>query len=802
MLTFQDDYRGKVYAPLDAVTVQGVAGTLVVRDGAGRVYVREAAPGDDVTFRVAGVLGTHHVSLEDEGGRVTDTAAFRVDCATAIEDADGEFRDLLSMLYFTMVQGDGRAYHWARYQGRLYYFFICWLRDHVHVLKGMKYFAGRLKDGIDLYRESQREDGMIWDNVHRRVPPTPEPIHWDVRFDYDGFIRRFDDDAYEFKRIPVENDVEYLFVEGLYYTWKATGDDAWMARALDAAQRALEYSVTSPYRWSEQYGLLKRGHTIDTWDFQSEADCLDDFAGWPDPMAVHPEKTRFGVMFGDNTGYAVACEYLAEMLTAAGRADEAEAYRTRAAQIRERLNALSWNGRFFTHHVPEQEGLDRDLGVDERAQVSLSNAYSLNRRIDHAQCVAIIETYRALRDDLPPGAPGEWYTIYPPFRRGYGGHNAMWQYMNASVTPIVAGELAHGAFEHGFEAYGVDILRRLMALGRRHGGRFHSSYTGALPAPPPRTFRPLPLADGAPPARELAGVPFCVGEIAPGAAPEGGVRLGSGEGAQPGLDLPVDGRAASLYLLHAALKAAPGGVVGTVTLHYADGTAFTQYVVQGHNVLPWSQWQYVEAPNPRKGAKHSEIAWRAQDRVHLNMQVLAYGLDNPHPEREIARIALTAAEGARWAVLGATLSDAPVAFPADPVSYGIPSGWSAAAVVYALIEGLAGVKDTGVAFDRALLAPRWAAAGVDEVAVTVKYEASGGYVCYRYRREGAGLTLHFTGSAAKMQVEVLLPEGARASSVELDGAPAPAAHQRVEGSTYVCVPVEGVGAHRLDVKLR
>jgi hypothetical protein len=123
-------------------------------------------------------------------------------------------------------------------------------------------------------------------------------------------------------------------------------------------------------------------------------------------------------------------------------------------------------------------------------------------------------------------------------------------------------------------------------------------------------------------------------------------------------------------------------------------------------------------------------------------------------------------------------------------------------VVYALIEGLAGVKDTGVAFDRALLAPRWAAAGVDEVAVTVKYEASGGYVCYRYRREGAGLTLHFTGSAAKMQVEVLLPEGARASSVELDGAPAPAAHQRVEGSTYVCVPVEGVGAHRLDVKLR
>ena len=46
---------------------------------------------------------------------------------------------------------------------------------------------------------------------------------------------------------------------------------------------------------------------------------------------------------------------------------------------------------------------------------------------------------------------------------------------------------------------------------------------------------------------------------------------------------------------------------------------------------------------------------------------------------------------------------------------------------------LAGVKDAGVAFDRVLLAPRWAASDVNEVNTTIKYEASGGYLSYSYK---------------------------------------------------------------------
>ena len=51
-------------------------------------------------------------------------------------------------------------------------------------------------------------------------------------------------------------------------------------------------------------------------------------------------------------------------------------------------------------------------------------------------------------------------------------------------------------------------------------------------------------------------------------------------------------------------------------------------------------------------------------------------------------------------ILGVTLSDAPVFLPPrNDLSTGMPNNWGAAALVYALIGGLAGVKDTGIAFD-------------------------------------------------------------------------------------------------------
>ncbi|HUO29968.1 MAG TPA: hypothetical protein VMU80_12175 [Bryobacteraceae bacterium] len=71
-----------------------------------------------------------------------------------------------------------------------------------------------------------------------------------------------------FARQSVENHNEASFVDTLCLAWKASGHGHWMASHLEAARKALDYSVTDPARWSKRYQLLKRGYTIDSWDFQ------------------------------------------------------------------------------------------------------------------------------------------------------------------------------------------------------------------------------------------------------------------------------------------------------------------------------------------------------------------------------------------------------------------------------------------------------------------------------------------------------------------------------------------------------
>lgn len=796
-------YQGEPIAPLEELTLVGAqSGTITIEDSQRRVYIQAPAQ-SQFTFMVAGALGQHQITLTDSDGNIQDQMPFRVDAQTRVNDIDGFYSKLLEMLFMTMVANDGTEYHYIRYNGRIYNFFIRWLRDHVHALKGMKYFHERLYDGIDLFHDSQREDGMIWDNVLPKEPPIDQLNHWASRFDEDGFYRAFPDFTGEFKRIPVENDVEYLYIEGLYFTWKATGDDAWMSNRLDSAMQALDYSMNDPLRWSEKYQLLKRGYTIDTWDFQCQEDCI---LGWGDPMRVDKDRTRFGVMFGDNTGYAMACGYLAEMLERAGRAEEAAAYRQRGQEIKARLDEVSWNGHFYRHHVPEQEGLTRNLGVDEASQVSLSNAYSLNRSLTHEQCVAIIKTYQGIRANLPEGSPGEWYTIYPPFERGFGGHGSKYQYMNAGVTTIVAGELAHGAFEHGYEDYAVDILRRLHDLGRAHGDIFFSVYTGAAISVE-RNFRPLDLepfatnnTNGLPgwPAdfptgeQEFTEVPFVI-------PANGYIGLSKSiEDFRNSLEVPVHDKAASLYLLHAAHQI--DTVAGKVTLHYVDGSAHTTYITQGKNILPWNTWQYLKAPNARKSNPTTQIAWRVWDDDLMNKQLLTIGIDNPQPEMEIDHITLEASESiGLWAVIGLSLSDYRVHFKPNPISGGIPNSWGAGAVIYALIEGLAGVVDQDTAYRQAQIAPRWIAAHTDEVQVTVKYPASDGYVSYHYRHDQTAKQLHLTltGSGQIANCHMLLPSPAQ--QVEVDGTSVEFHTSVIEQSHYVDFSVELPQAHKIIV---
>ena len=286
----------------------------------------------------------------------------------------------------------------------------------------------------------------------------------------------------------------------------------------------------------------------------------------------------------------------------------------------------------------------------------------------------------------------------------------------------------------------------------------------------------------------MAGIPFSVLDPALHGR-RGCIGLSQKPGYARQVDIPIYDKVASIYFLHTMAHPEPGGMCGTITLNYSDGTSYSRHVVEGDNIIPWADWRWLEPRHDEHGKRVSEVAWRSLHPVHLNLSVIAYGLDNPYPDRSIERVTLTAAEGnTMWFVLGVTLSDGEVYFKPGPISYGIPNGWSAAAVVYALIEGLAGVVDGGVAYDQVNLSPRWIAAGVEQAETVVGYPASGGYVAYRYCYDPQKLQIEITltGSGEVCNCHVLLPETIRnVSKVKVGEEMVPFTLRKVEQSRYV-----------------
>jgi hypothetical protein len=184
-----------------------------------------------------------------------------------------------------------------------------------------------------------------------------------------------------------------------------------------------------------------------------------------------------------------------------------------------------------------------------------------------------------------------------------------------------------------------------------------------------------------------------------------------------------------------------------------------------------------------------KLAWRGRSDVCPNVGIHWYGLDNPHPERRVRSIDLSSTlDGAIYAVAGLTLADQPLNQKPPAVSFGGPDNWAAGAIVYALLEGVAGVVDRDVAYRTAAVAPRWPAAKTSEARVVVHYPASDGYVAYDYRHAAAKreIAMTITGSGEKALCHVLLPEGVAAATAVVDGAGTPVAFatSRFESSAY------------------
>ncbi|MBA4322920.1 MAG: hypothetical protein C0408_08910, partial [Odoribacter sp.] len=107
-------------------------------------------------------------------------------------------------------------------------------------------------------------------------------------------------------------------------------------------------------------------------------------------------------------------------------------------------------------------------------------------------------------------------------------------------------------------------------------------------------------------------------------------------------------------------------------------------------------------------------------------------------------------------------STSPEAMPTD--------GWGSSAMLYALIEGLAGVKDIQKEFKNIRLTPRWEAAGVKDAEAMIEYPASGAYVKYKYLNSDKSIKLEVEGTAEFIDLELYLPDNKKPVSANVIGA--------------------------------
>jgi hypothetical protein len=123
-------------------------------------------------------------------------------------------------------------------------------------------------------------------------------------------------------------------------------------------------------------------------------------------------------------------------------------------------------------------------------------------------------------------------------------------------------------------------------------------------------------------------------------------------------------------------------------------------------------------------------------------------------------------------------STSPDASPTD--------GWGSSAMLYGLMEGLAGVVDEASLFRKTRLSPRWVAAGCDDAHVCASYGASGAYVQYHFahRRASNSIETEIEGNG-EVHLHLLLPKGTRPIHVSVNGRQVRHRQVRVEMSAYV-----------------
>ena len=285
-----------------------------------------------------------------------------------------------------------------------------WIRDYMLSIKGFKYTEMDLNSFPDLLLEHQTPKGFFYEilapvtDMHSGVPTCQNELGKCVAISPDECHLLEPGMEFGLCRLELEADIEYLMVEGVWQIWQATGDDDFLKLNLPRLEKGLAYMMTDTLRWDSHYQLVKRPRTLDTWDFLDRESSSYDRAIRPDdPM---------GIFHGDNTGLFFAKILMAKLCRALGDETSAHRHEDEAFALKERIMKHLWNGTFFRHFLPLTPV---NYGVDEEFQMSLSNAYTLNRGIlSFDERLSVLNSYRAMRAKYN-GEMDDFRNLEPPY---------------------------------------------------------------------------------------------------------------------------------------------------------------------------------------------------------------------------------------------------------------------------------------------------------------------------------------------------------------------------------------------------
>lgn len=391
------------------------------------------------SFITGGKPGNHYIYLiwKDEERPYARYINFFLDGLTTIKSDDKDFDFLYPFTKDSMLRAR-RSFETKKgkivgyISGDTWRFDGIWLRDWIYSLGAYKFWETEMTQGIDRFIENQAENGMIPDGIDKTGKT------W---------------------RIGLESDVEYIFVLGVWQTWKTTGNHEWMKKCLPAIEKAMNFIMTDEKYWDKTYQLVKRQHSCDTWDF--------DIDGAGD-KGTH----RFVIANCDQSGYYLALKAISQMYRFLEKTKNADYWEDMAERYRERAAKLLWDGKKFLHHFHLDPIEHADF--NENQQLSMGNTWAMTRKLaTPEQSRRIIEEYKTRHEITRDAYP--WWSLQPgypdylgyfktrPFLRQGG-------YANGGLMPWVGGELCRACFFYGREKYAVNLLRQYVNHIRRTGG--------------------------------------------------------------------------------------------------------------------------------------------------------------------------------------------------------------------------------------------------------------------------------------------------------------------------------------------